>query len=117
MSKTNKNKFERGNTDVFEIKSSDIGNLRKIRIGHDGSSLGDGWHLKEVVIDAPKLGKKWKFPCNRWLDRSEDDGRIERELEPLDMASEEYNPCVPYEIDVYTSDKRGISNEFQTNVI
>ncbi len=30
-SKNNKNKFERGQTDVFEIKEADIGGIRKIR--------------------------------------------------------------------------------------
>ncbi len=40
-----------------------------------------------------KLGKKWRFPCNRWLDTTEDDGKIERELEPQELASEEYTPC------------------------
>lgn len=67
-SKTNKKKFERGNSDEFEIKTSDVGNIRKIKIGHDGKGLGSGWHLKEVIIDAPKLGKKLKFPCSRWLE-------------------------------------------------
>ena len=93
QSKTNKNKFERGKTDVFEIKAADVGNLRKIRIGHDGKGPGAGWHLKEVIIDAPKLGKIWKFPCDRWFDKGEDDGKIERELEPLDLGSQEYMPC------------------------
>ncbi len=55
-----------------------------------------GWHLKEVIIDAPKLGKKWRFPCDRWLDSAEDDGKTERELEPSNLASEEYTPCNYY---------------------
>lgn len=93
-SKSNRNKFERGNSDVFEVKEADVGDIRKIKIGHDGSRPGAGWHLKEVVIDAPKLGKKWKFPCNRWLDKNEDDGRIERELMPMKMSFEEYSPCL-----------------------
>ena len=92
-SKTNKNKFERGQTDMFEIKEADVGDLRKIKIGHDGRGFGAGWHLKEVVIDAPKLGKKWRFPCGRWLDKNEDDGKTERELTPMDMSFEEYTPC------------------------
>ena len=92
-SKTNRNKFERGQTDLFEIKESDVGDIRKIRIGHDGSGPGAGWHLKEVVIDAPKLGKRWHFPCGRWLDKSEDDGKIERDLTPSNMSMEEYTPC------------------------
>ncbi len=106
-SKTNRNKFERGNTDVFEIKEADVGDIRKIRIGHDGKGAGDGWHLKEVIIDAPKLGKKWRFPCSRWFDKSEDDGKIERDLYPMDISTEEYTPFVPYEITVYTSDLKG----------
>lgn len=32
-SKTNRNKFERGQTDVFEIKEADVGDIQKIRIG------------------------------------------------------------------------------------
>lgn len=92
-SKTNKNKFERGNTDVFEIKSSDVGLIRKIKIGHDGKGIGSGWHLKEVIIDAPKLGKKLRFPCNRWLDVNEADGKIECDLTPLEMSTEDYTPC------------------------
>jgi hypothetical protein len=63
------------------------------RIGHDGSGPGAGWHLEKVVIDAPKLGKKWVFPCGRWFDTNEDDHQIERELEPLDLNTEEYIPC------------------------
>lgn len=34
LSKTNRDKFERGQTDVFEIKEADVGDIRKIRIGH-----------------------------------------------------------------------------------
>ena len=78
---------------LLYFKFSDIGELRKIRIGHDGRGAGAGWHLKEVVVDAPKLGRKWRFPCNRWLDKSEDDGKIERDLEPQQMSTEDYTPC------------------------
>ena len=92
---------------MFEFKLSDLGELKKLKIGHDGRGMGSGWHLKEVIIDAPKLGRKWRFPCNRWLDKYEDDGKIERELQPMAQSNEEYIPFVSYEIDVYTSDKRG----------
>lgn len=42
-SKTHKNKFERGNSDVFEIKEADVGEIRKIKIGHDGKRPGAGF--------------------------------------------------------------------------
>lgn len=47
-SKTNRNKFERGNTDVFELKEADVGEIRKIKIGHDGSRPGAGL-LNELI--------------------------------------------------------------------
>ena len=53
------------------------------RIGHDNTGVGPGWHLKEVIIESIDLGKKWIFPCNRWLDKNEGDGRIDVELTPL----------------------------------
>ena len=66
----------------------------EFRIGHDGKGIGSGWHLDKVVIDAPKLGKKWVFPCGRWLDENEGDCKIECELEPIETNTEEYQPCL-----------------------
>jgi hypothetical protein len=42
--------FERGATDVFGVESADLGNLTKIRIGHDGAGLGSGWFLDKVYL-------------------------------------------------------------------
>jgi len=63
------------------------------RIGHDNAGGGGAWFLENVVIDCPSLGKKWHFPHGRWLAKGEDDGHLERELFPQDLATEEYNPC------------------------
>ena len=49
-----------------------------------------GWHLRCLIIDAPELGKKWYFDCNRWLDARKEDRLIERELELTDV--QEYQP-------------------------
>ena len=49
-------------------------------IGHDGKGLGAGWYLDRVVVDDAELGWRWYFPCDRWLDKSEDDGCTERIL-------------------------------------
>ncbi|KAM3939741.1 lipoxygenase homology domain-containing protein 1 [Leptodactylus fuscus] len=103
-SKTNKNKFERGKIDVFTVEAVDIGSLKKIKIGHDNKGHSAGWFLDWVELDAPSLGQRLKFPCGRWLDRTEDDGAIERYLFPSELQTEQYTPFVPYEITVYTSD-------------
>ena len=81
-SKTHKDPFESGHQDVFEIESMDIGEPKKIkyekqvrfnrkntkiffRIGHDNSGLRPDWLLERVVIDVPKMGRSWVFPCGK----------------------------------------------------
>ncbi|XP_072269601.1 lipoxygenase homology domain-containing protein 1 [Pyxicephalus adspersus] len=116
-SKTNKNKFERGQTDVFTVEAVDIGSLKKIKIGHDNKGPSAGWFLDWVEIDAPSLGHRVKFPCGRWLDKSEDDGTIERYLFPSELQTEEYTPFVPYEITVYTSDIFGAGTDADVFIV
>lgn len=48
--------------------------------GHDGAGLGAGWHLARVIVENLATGESVTFECNRWFDKSEDDGAIEREL-------------------------------------
>ncbi|XP_071795423.1 lipoxygenase homology domain-containing protein 1-like [Asterias amurensis] len=110
-SKTNRDKFERGKTDEFIIEAVDIGEIQKIKIGHDNKGGFAGWKLDKVEIDAPSLGKKWFFPCGRWLDKGEDDGQIERILHPVETRTEEYQKHVPYEFTVYTSDVSGAGTD------
>ena len=74
------------------VKKLDSYNLYS-RIGHDNAGGGGAWFLDRVEIDCPALGRKWVFPCGRWLAKGEDDGQLERELYPQDMATEEYVPC------------------------
>ncbi len=62
------------------MSAVDLDDLDKIRIGHDNSGAGPGWHLDRVVVQNPVNGKSVEFPCGRWLDSKEDDGAIEREL-------------------------------------
>lgn len=83
-----KTNFDKGKTDIFNFKAKDVGELKKIRIGHDNTGLGSsmisfrfnvpGWFLNEVRI---KRGdQKWIFTCYRWFATDQDDGQIEREL-------------------------------------
>ncbi|XP_041436582.1 lipoxygenase homology domain-containing protein 1 [Xenopus laevis] len=116
-SKTNKNKFERGQIDVFTVEAVDIGPLTKLKIGHDNEGTSAGWFLDWVEIDAPSLGQRMKFPCGRWLDKSEDDGTIERYLFPSELQMEQYVPFVPYEITVYTSDIFGAGTDADVFVV
>ncbi|XP_047236335.1 lipoxygenase homology domain-containing protein 1 isoform X3 [Girardinichthys multiradiatus] len=102
--KNYKNKFEQGMINEFIVEAVDLGDLEKLRIGHDNSGGSSGWFLDWVEIDAPSQGQRLRFPCGRWLDEGEDDGAIVRDLYPADLQTEIYTPFVPYEIKIYTSD-------------
>ncbi|XP_027494714.1 lipoxygenase homology domain-containing protein 1-like [Corapipo altera] len=81
-SKNNNVKFQRGEMDIFWIKAVSLGDLEKVLISHDGAGPGNGWFLDKIVIKH-KEGEEAQevvFPCNRWLDECQDDGKTEREL-------------------------------------
>uniref|UniRef100_A0A8C5BBE6 Lipoxygenase homology domains 1b n=1 Tax=Gadus morhua TaxID=8049 RepID=A0A8C5BBE6_GADMO len=99
-----KNKFEQGMINEFTVEAVDLGDLEKLRMGHDNSGGSTGWFLDWVEIDAPSQGQRLRFPCGRWLDKGEDDGAIVRDLFPAELQTELYTPFVPYEIKIFTSD-------------
>ncbi|XP_072808070.1 oxygen-regulated protein 1 isoform X3 [Vicugna pacos] len=81
-SKNNKVTFRRGQVDIFSIEAVSLGKLKKVLISHDGTGPGNGWFLESVVVKSEEEdgGQEVLFPCNRWLDEYQDDGRTEREL-------------------------------------
>nr|XP_044630601.1 lipoxygenase homology domain-containing protein 1 isoform X1 [Equus asinus] len=103
-SKTNSDKFERDSIEIFTVETLDLGDLWKVRIGHDNTGKAPGWFVDWVDVDAPSLGKCMTFPCGRWLARNEDDGAIVRDLFHAELQTRLYTPFVPYEIILYTSD-------------
>ncbi|CAH1776005.1 unnamed protein product [Owenia fusiformis] len=75
------NTFESGNVDFFTIEAVDLNELTSVTIGHDGQGVGPGWYLDKVVVkESSEAEQQYIFQCGRWLDESEDDGAIEREL-------------------------------------
>lgn len=44
------------------------------------TGLAPGWHLEYVDVHDDIMGKKFRFQCDRWLAKNEDDGQIMREL-------------------------------------
>ncbi|XP_025953665.2 oxygen-regulated protein 1 [Dromaius novaehollandiae] len=81
-SKNNNVKFQHGQMDIFCIKAVSLGDLEKVLISHDGTGPGNGWFLDKIVIkhEEGEEAQEVVFPCNRWLDEYQDDGKTEREL-------------------------------------
>ncbi|KAM5220872.1 lipoxygenase homology domain-containing protein 1 isoform 2-T2 [Hipposideros larvatus] len=103
-SKVNSVMFKKESIEIFTVETLDLGDLWKIRIGHDNTGKSPSWFLEWVEVDAPSLGKCMTFPCGRWLSKDEDDGAIVRDLFHVELQTRLYTPFIPYEITFYTSD-------------
>lgn len=102
---TKANDFKTGKEDLFRIdmkKDEDIGDLTQVRIRHNNFWLMAGWFLKEIQIEDIATGKRWLFPCERWLAKGEDDGSIDRTLDAVPDGKEP----VTYSVSVTTGDLR-----------
>jgi lipoxygenase homology domain-containing protein 1 len=103
-SETHKDKFERNQLDVFRVEAVQLRKIKKIRIGHDGNGVGDGWFLKSVTIRQEGTEKyNQTFECNRWLAKDEDDGLIVREL--LAAGGSQFLDKTSYHVKIKTGDK------------
>ena len=87
----NSDLFEAGACDQFLVVAPTIKKLKKIRIGIDNSGIGAGWHLKKVEVIDQSENTSYLFECNRWLSKSEDDGRVERVLYADDESLSDSN--------------------------
>ncbi|CAF3703956.1 unnamed protein product, partial [Rotaria sordida] len=103
------NKFEQGRIDHFTFEFDDLGKIQHIIIGHNGKNIGAGWFLDWIEIDIPMRGELYRFVCNRWLDKSEGDGKIELDLTPSDVIKK--TRVMPYEVTVFTGDKSGAGTD------
>ncbi|MED6262282.1 Lipoxygenase y domain-containing protein 1, partial [Ataeniobius toweri] len=63
MSKNNVNKFEKGNHDEFLIESVFLGQVCRVRVGHDGRGGGCGWYLDKVLpLEPARPGESQGVP-------------------------------------------------------
>jgi hypothetical protein len=111
------NNFERGHTDLFGIEAVDLGEIKRARVGHDGSGFGSGWFLDNIVVSAEGTDKQWVFNCGRWLDKGEDDGQIVRDLVAVADGKAVDLKVVKYKISVRTGDKRGAGTDANVHII
>lgn len=88
-----------------------------MRIGHDGSGLMSGWFLDKVTVRNETTGQQRYFLCGRWLAKSEDDGRIVRELAASNEDGVAYLPLRRYQLAVHTADLRGAGTDSQVSVV
>ncbi|CAF4501710.1 unnamed protein product [Rotaria socialis] len=70
--------FARDSCENFDISTNNIGEIRKIVIGHEGNGAVSDWHLKNVKIQT--TDEQLKFDVNKWLSRTKYDQKLSIEL-------------------------------------
>lgn len=100
--------------DVFKLSATDVGDMEKLVIWHDGSGLASRWHLQQVQVHSSKTGKTYTFPCNAWLERTKEapEGHKRELLEGVDADGD-----ASYTLRVYTSDLRGAGTDGDVSCI
>uniref|UniRef100_A0A3B4CPZ4 PLAT domain-containing protein n=1 Tax=Pygocentrus nattereri TaxID=42514 RepID=A0A3B4CPZ4_PYGNA len=102
---SNTNKFERKQTDTFRFTDIlSLGELSKIRVWHDNTGPAPGWHLEYVDVHDDIIGKKFRFQCDRWLAKNEDDGQIMREVACANNDVLDFDEKTKYEVIATTAD-------------
>ncbi|XP_075824159.1 oxygen-regulated protein 1 isoform X2 [Microtus pennsylvanicus] len=107
--------FLPGQKDEFQVVLRSIGEIYKIRIGHDGTSGKPEWSLQTVTMEHMKSKKTLNFVANAWLSWNQTDGDIVCEL-PVMKEGEPVFPLVRYHIDVYTGQVRQEATESEVSL-
>ena len=120
---TSANNFERGVEDVFILEAPDLGEIRRVLIGHDNSGFGPGWKLEDVTVedlnaavDAPETHKKQHFLADTWLDKSKSPYQTQTEIFPSDGVQRAKVKKVKYTVTVHTSDVKNAGTDATVSV-
>ncbi|XP_023776871.1 lipoxygenase homology domain-containing protein 1-like [Cyanistes caeruleus] len=104
--------FNPKSEDTFKINLRELGQLYKIRIGHDNTGNDPSWYLKEVRLErtVPLSDEEICLPVESWLSEDKDEGDTWREV-AVRRPAEELLPLLVYEVHVYTGAKLGAETD------
>uniref|UniRef100_A0ACB8EPD6 Uncharacterized protein n=1 Tax=Sphaerodactylus townsendi TaxID=933632 RepID=A0ACB8EPD6_9SAUR len=69
-----------------------------------GQGFAPGWHLEYVEVEDSLMDKSFRFQCDRWLAKDEDDGQTIRELACANNDILELKERTTYNVLTITSD-------------
>ncbi|XP_043921829.1 oxygen-regulated protein 1 [Protopterus annectens] len=95
--------FHSNHEDTFTISTANIGELYKIRIGHDNSGESPSWHCKEIWLQNFFSGEEFHFSVCKWLSQDKDSTELCCEL-PVSRHGLQSLPATVYEVIVVTGD-------------
>ncbi|KAF6256823.1 hypothetical protein COO60DRAFT_1640423 [Scenedesmus sp. NREL 46B-D3] len=118
--------FSRGRADSFTLNLPlDLGQLQRLRIGHDSKGSLPRWHLAHIAVAKKddSMAPPVTFPCGAWFAKDEADGATARVLLPGPLSgsgssSAAADPKQPmrYKLEVKTSDVRGAGTDANVTV-
>ncbi|KAL8610436.1 hypothetical protein ACOMHN_035153 [Nucella lapillus] len=112
--------FQRGQTDKFKIRLANIGEIRSMRIEHNGEGMASGWFLNKVTIqDVHQPQLVYHFLYNGWIAKDVGDGSLWRELRAKKRLPREITSGKPvqYEVIAKTGDVRYAGTDANVYII
>ncbi|XP_035657481.1 lipoxygenase homology domain-containing protein 1-like [Branchiostoma floridae] len=92
--------FQQHTADKFKVNVKGVGDIYKVRIGHNNEGDRPDWYLERLKMKDLNDYQVLNFKFNRWLSRSRDDGDVWREL-PVVRPGVEPLPVLTYQVAVY----------------
>ncbi|XP_061887966.1 lipoxygenase homology domain-containing protein 1-like [Entelurus aequoreus] len=105
--------FQAGSLESFECHGSDVGEMKKVELGHDGATPESCWLVDELSVAVPTKGVKYIFACMCWLAKDRGDGLTARMFNVLDAEAVSISQKVIYEIIVITGDVQNAGTDTQ----
>ncbi|XP_029868281.2 oxygen-regulated protein 1 [Aquila chrysaetos chrysaetos] len=104
--------FNPNSEDTFKINFRDLGQLYKIRIGHDNTGNDPSWYLEEIRLErvVPLSDEEICLPMECWLAEDKGEGDTWREV-AIRNPTKELLPLLVYEVHVYTGAKSGAETD------
>ncbi|XP_063900508.1 phosphatidylinositol 5-phosphate 4-kinase type-2 alpha-like [Zophobas morio] len=99
VEKNSKSFFQRGQTDVFLIPTSQsVGDITRIRLGHDNTGQFASWLPEKVIVKDILSNKEYQFIVSEWLSTS-DGGQTVKDIYVSDsytIASSSFSEELEY---------------------
>uniref|UniRef100_A0A7M5XA15 Uncharacterized protein n=1 Tax=Clytia hemisphaerica TaxID=252671 RepID=A0A7M5XA15_9CNID len=108
--------YFKGSTNEVEIKVEEVGELYKIRLGHDDDGVSLGWHLQNIILTNLETNDEYLFEVNTWLSRDHGDGEIIKEFAAAQDSAREALKTVTYQVRTYTSDQMDKQCDMDSNI-
>ena len=113
-----------GRKNEFLVECPSIGEVKKLRIGHNNKGVAPGWYLTKVIVDDLVTHRVYEFACDRWLATDECDGlttcvlhatstsqRHQHDRRRSSSSLVHADTAIPYTLYIQTGDKMGAGTD------